>query len=65
MKTYRSNAVVDAEPMTRGTYNRLRGWTLPVDENPADPGYYIKGDNGYETWQPAHYFEQHYSYVRD
>ena len=27
---------VEAEPMTRGDYNKFRGWTITADENPAD-----------------------------
>lgn len=29
-------------PMTRGEYNRLRGWDVPKEENPDDAGYLVE-----------------------
>ena len=30
---------IKAEPMTRGDYNKFRGWNIPENENPNDSGY--------------------------
>ena len=55
MKQVRIN-VVDTEPLTRGDYNKRRGWQIPENENPADEGYvitYRKGQpNEYISWCP-------------
>lgn len=48
---------VDAEPMTRGDYNKFRGWTIPANENPADEGYIVKYPDGYVSWCPKAQFE--------
>lgn len=29
---------IKAEPMTRGDYNKFRGWNIPENENPNDKG---------------------------
>lgn len=57
-------------PMTRADYNTLRGWTVPVDENPADEGYLVEyldggtpnhaGFEGYISWSPKQQFENAY-----
>ena len=56
MKKYIRCHIVKAEPMTRGDYNKLRGWEIPANENPADEGYvitYRKGQpNEYISWCP-------------
>jgi hypothetical protein len=62
--------VVNAAPMTRGEYNTLRGWAVPVDENPNDPGFlveYVDGGaantphfTGYVSWSPKDVFERAY-----
>ncbi len=49
--------VVEAKPMTRGDYNKLRGWVVPANENPADEGYYIVYPDGYQSWCPKAQFE--------
>ena len=46
--------------MTRGDYNRYRGWKTPADENPADEGYLVKYSDGYESWSPKDVFEETY-----
>lgn len=61
---------INAVPMTREEYNELRGWTVPNDENPDDPGYlveYIDGGQanhpdfaGYISWSPKDVFERAY-----
>ena len=49
--------LVEAKPMTRGAYNKKRGWTLPKDENPKDKGYIVKYRDGYVSWCPQAQFE--------
>lgn len=51
---------VDAKPMTRGEYNKYRGWTIPADENPDDEGYLVKHFDDYESWTPKEAFEKAY-----
>jgi hypothetical protein len=43
--------------MTRGAYNKKRGWTIPKDENPKDKGYLVKYPDGYVSWCPKAQFE--------
>ena len=49
--------IVKAKPMTRGDYNKYRGWELPANENAADEGYYIVYPDGYQSWCPKAQFE--------
>lgn len=60
MNTYIGCKMVEAEPMTRGAYNQLRGWKLPERENPEDQGYLVKYDDDYISWSPKDVFEKHY-----
>jgi hypothetical protein len=72
--TYIGTKAVAAMPMTRLTYNVLRGWKVPADENPHDEGYLVEyldspeknveGFNGYVSWSPAEVFERAYRPVR-
>jgi len=66
---------VFAASMTRGEYNRMRGWKTPADENPDDPGYlveYLDGgpanvpavSNNYVSWSPAGVFNRAYWEVK-
>ena len=48
---------VEAEPMTRGGYNKFRGWEIPSNENPADEGYKVTYPDGYVSWCPKAQFE--------
>jgi hypothetical protein len=57
MKKYIRCHFVEATPMTRGAYNKKRGWTLPKDENPKDKGYLVKYPDGYVSWCPKAQFE--------
>ena len=58
--------MVEAEPMTRGAYNQLRGWELPERENPKDQGYLVKYDDDYISWSPKDIFEkQHFMLMSD
>ena len=50
--------LVDAEPITLGAYNALRGWGLPTDENYDELGYFIKHPDDYVTWCPKKTFER-------
>ena len=36
MDLYIGVKVIKAKPMSRKEYNDLRGWVVPVDENPDD-----------------------------
>ena len=49
--------LVEAKPMTRGAYNKKRGWTVPANENPKDKGYIVKYPDGYISWCPKSQFE--------
>ena len=56
-KQYIRCHIVKATPMTRGCYNKLRGWEMPANENPDDDGYHIIYPDGYESWCPKAQFE--------
>jgi hypothetical protein len=70
MKLYEGTKRMHAKPMTRGDYNRFRGWQQPADEDPADAGYLVEyvdggkpnveGFDGYVSWSPADVFERAY-----
>ena len=61
-----------ARPMNRQEYNDYRGWILPEDENPNDPGYlveYLDGGKsnhpehaGYISWSPKEVFDNAYTH---
>lgn len=57
MKKYIRCHIVEAMPMTRGAYNKKRGWTTPENEDPKDRGYYVKYPDGYTSWCPKEQFE--------
>lgn len=54
---------IKAEPMSLGDYNKLRGWTIPENENPAKEGYLVEYPNGYISWSPKEVFEEAYAWV--
>lgn len=59
---YIGTKLIKAKPMTRGEYNKYRGWTIPENENPDDEGYlvvYVDSDN-YESWSPKDVFDRAY-----
>ena len=60
MKKYIGTKLIEAEPMTRGDYNKYRGWTIPADENPADKGYLVKHSDSYVSWSPKEVFDVAY-----
>lgn len=69
--TYIGTKVVRAVPMSRLTYNELRGWVVPANENPDDAGYLVEytdggkpnveGFAGYISWSPRDVFEKAYT----
>lgn len=60
MERFIGTKIVHAEPMTRGEYNKFRGWQIPADENPDDPGYKVVYPDDYVSWTPADAFEEAY-----
>ena len=60
MEMFIGTKIVFAEPMTRGEYNLFRGWQIPADENPDDPGYKVVYSDDYVSWSPAEAFEEAY-----
>ena len=60
MDTYVGSKAIKAERMTRGQYNKYRGWTIPTNENPDDEGYHVVYNDGYESWSPKKQFEEAY-----
>lgn len=60
MEKYIGTKTIEAKPMTRGDYNKYRGWTIPADENPDDEGYLVKYSDGYISWSPKKPFEEAY-----
>lgn len=70
MVQYTGTKTIMATPMSRGEYNALRGWQVPADEDPNDPGYLVEyqndskanveGFDGYISWSPQKPFEEAY-----
>ena len=60
MEKYIGVKVIEAELMSRGDYNKYRGWTIPADEDPEDEGYLVKYPDGYVSWSPKIQFEDAY-----
>lgn len=60
MDKYIGVKIIHAEPMTRGDYNKFKGWTIPENENPADEGYLVKYSDDYISWSPKDVFEKAY-----
>ena len=58
MQSYISTKLIKAKPMTRGEYNKFRGWDIPKNENPNDEGYLIQYPDGYISWCPKKQFEE-------
>lgn len=62
--------LINAQPMTRLAYNKLRGWELPADERGEDEGFLVEyldgglanvpGFTGYVSWSPKGVFERSY-----
>lgn len=70
MRQYTGTKTIKAAPMTRGEYNKLRGWEVPENENPKDKGYLVEyvgtgnpnvgGFDNYISWSPAETFKSAY-----
>lgn len=60
MDKFIGTKLLEAQPMTRGAYNESRGWTIPADENPSDPGHMVKYSDGYISWTPKKQFDEAY-----
>ena len=61
MQKYIGTKEIKAAPMSRGEYNKLRGWEIPAEENPNDEGYLVEyvdskknhpNFDGYISWSP-------------
>ena len=60
LKKYVGVKLIEAKPMTRGDYNKYRGWIIPEDENPNDEGYLVKYSDDYVSWSPKGVFDEAY-----
>lgn len=60
MKKYIGAKIISAKPMNLGDYNKYRGWQIPADEEPTREGWFVRYDDGYETWSPKEVFEAAY-----
>jgi hypothetical protein len=60
MKKYLGVKIIEAEPMNLGDYNKLRGWTIPDNEDPARAGYRVLYPDNYISWSPKEIFEEAY-----
>jgi hypothetical protein len=60
MQAYIGAKVIQAEPLTLGEYNKRRGWTIPADEDPERPGYFVMYPDNYFSWSPKEVFEEAY-----
>ena len=59
MKKYIGTKQVEAEPMTMGeAYKRnlLQTSRVPNDSEKDNPGFYVRYQDGYESWSPAETF---------
>lgn len=75
MKTYIGTKIVNAQPMTRASYNDLRDWVLPANENGDDEGYLVEYTDGgqpnhpdfagYVSWSPKAQFDAAYLSIGD
>lgn len=59
-KTYIGVKEVKAQPMNRQEYNDLKGWTIPLDEEPTDAGFLVIYPDGYTSWSPEKVFNEAY-----
>lgn len=63
MKKYIGTKEIQAEPMTMGeAYRRglLHAGRVPSESEKSKEGYYVRYENGYESWSPADVFEKAY-----
>ena len=70
VKRYRCFKEVLARPMNLGSYNLLRGWVIPEDEDGTREGFLVEYTDGgatnhpdfagYISWSPKEVFERGY-----
>ncbi len=60
LKPYLGVKIISARPLSRGEYNKFRGWTIPENENPTDEGYLVVYPDGYVSWSPEKQFVEAY-----
>ena len=60
MQKYVGVKQIEAKPMTRGDYNKYRGWAIPENENPNDEGYLVRYSDDYVSWSPKDVFDEAY-----
>lgn len=63
MKKYIGTKQIEAESMTMGeAYRRglLHAGRVPSESEKSKDGYYVRYENGYESWSPADVFEKAY-----
>lgn len=63
MKKYIGTKQIEAEPMTMGEAYRcglLHAGRVPSESEKSKDGYYVRYENGYESWSPADVFEKAY-----
>ena len=63
MKKYIGTKQVEAEPMTMGeAYKRnlLQTGRVPNNSEKDNPGFYVRYQDGYESWSPAETFNKAY-----
>lgn len=72
MKTYTGTKTIKAVPMTKGAYNKYRGWDMPADEDANEPVYLVEYEAdpsskpnhpdhaGYISMSPKHVFDKAY-----
>ena len=61
MKKYIGTKQIEAEPMTRGdAWEKHLLREKPSTENFNDEGYYVRYEDGYESWSPKDTFEKAY-----
>ena len=65
MKKYIGTKLVEAEPMTRGEFNKLKGWANLPGDDPEQPGYQVRYADNYVSWSPKEVFESAYLQVDD
>lgn len=65
MNKYIGTKLIEAKEMNLGDYNKLKGWSIPENENPEKEGYLVKYSDSYVSWSPKEVFEKAYLEVLD
>ncbi len=61
MEKYLGTKMIEAEPMTRGAFNAVKGVNIPVSDSCySDMGYMVVYEDGYKSWSPKDVFEKAY-----